>query len=277
VGGAHPGQREAILARWSLAGLVGDLTAPAALALSVALGFHWRGALLACGAFAAVQAILSLRAPSAAASDCSDSLRQALRAAVSCPRLVGWSMAAVPCALMDEILVAFGAIWLSQHQGANATERAVILITGAVGAISGAALLERVAARVRASTLLLASGLGCGVAYSLWLATTSLIASAIALGLVGLFAAAHYPLLRARAFASMPNRSHVVLASGSLFGALELVLPLIVGVVADGAGIHAAMIVLLGQPLAVLVAAACARREEALGAVRELESRSRAA
>jgi predicted MFS family arabinose efflux permease len=266
VGDACPGRREAVLARWSLAGLVGDLAAPAVLALSIALGFHWRGALLACGALAAVQAVLSLRAPPATVSDCAEtSPRQGLRAAVRCPRLAGWSLAAVPCAFMDEILVAFGAIWLSRHQALNPTERAVVLIAGAVGAIAGAALLERIAARVRASTLLAASGLGCAAAYSLWLATRSFIASALAFGLVGMFAAAHHPLLRARAFASMPDGPHLVLASGSLFGALELGLPLAVGVVADRAGIHAAMAVLFAQPLAVLVAAAYARREEQSG------------
>jgi predicted MFS family arabinose efflux permease len=264
---AHPGRREAILARWSLLGLVGDLIAPAALALSVALGLGWRGALLAAGAVAAAQVVLALRAPAAAADDrAAPSPRRALRAALACPRLLGWSLAAVPCALMDEVLVAFGALWLAGRLGCDATERAAVLTAGVVGAAAGAALLERLAGRLRASTLLALSGLGCAVAYGAWLAATSWITSALALAATGLFAAAHHPLLRARAFAAMPDRPHVVLAAGASFGALELALPLVVGVVADRAGLLAAVVLLLGQPVAVLGAAAAARREEAGGA-----------
>jgi hypothetical protein len=51
----------------------------------------------------------------------------------------------------------------------------------------------------------------------------------------------------------------VVLAVGSLFSGVELALPLLVGAVADGAGVVAAMWLLLAQPLGVLVAAGCAR------------------
>jgi FSR family fosmidomycin resistance protein-like MFS transporter len=260
---AHPGRTEAILARWSLLGLLGDLLAPAALAASVALGLGWRGALLAVAAFAAAQAALARRAPtSPSPPGGGSSLREALRAAASCPRLVGWSLAAVPCCLLDEVLVSFGALWLAGHLGAGPAERAAILTAGVVGGIGGAALLERLAARLRPSTLLAVSGLGCAVAYASWLAARTWIASALALAVTGAFAAAHHPLLRARAFAAMPDRPHVVLAAGSLFGALELAAPLLVGAVADGAGVLAAMLLLALQPAAVVAAAAAARRGE---------------
>src|SRR3990172_8988380 len=41
--GARPGDREAMLARWTFYGGAGDLLAPLALAGSVALGLGWRG------------------------------------------------------------------------------------------------------------------------------------------------------------------------------------------------------------------------------------------
>jgi hypothetical protein len=56
-----------------------------------------------------------------------------------------------------------------------------------------------------------------------------------------------------------------VLAAGSLFGTVELVLPLLVGLVADRGGVLAAMLVLLAQPIAVLAAGAVARRGERRG------------
>jgi predicted MFS family arabinose efflux permease len=270
---ADPSRAEAVLARWSLLGLAGDLLAPAALAASVALGLGWRGALLAVGAYAAVWAALAARAPDhpagAATEQVGASVRDALRAAVSCPRLLGWSLAVVLCGLLDEVLVAFGALWLSERLGADATVRAAILTSWVVGSFAGAALLARAAGRFRPTTLLTLSGLGCAVAYSAWLAMWTPVASALALAIAGLFAAAHYPLLQARAFAAMPGRPNVVLAAGALFQTLDLALPLLVGFVADGAGLFAAMLVLLVQPAGVLVVAVAVRPRRVRGSSHE--------
>jgi predicted MFS family arabinose efflux permease len=282
---ATPRRAETVLARWTLAGSLGDLLAPAALAASVALGLGWRGALLAVAALMAVQAALAAGAPEpvpepapkpkpipepdpgegvehGAEHSAGESLRDAVRAATGCPRLAGWSLAAAACALMDEVLVAFGALWLAEHVGAGAAERALVLGAFVTGTIAGAALLERLAARFRPSTLLAVSGAGCAAAYAAWLATGSWLESAITMTVAGGFAAAHHPLLRARAFAAMPERPHVVLAAGALFGSVELAIPLLVGAVADRAGVRAAMLVLLAQPAAVLLGAVAARREE---------------
>jgi hypothetical protein len=264
---ANQARAETVLARWALAGALGDLLAPAALAASVSFGLGWRGALGAVAALVAVQAALAAGAPEPAPGDgaaehgAGESLRDAVRAATGCPRLAGWSLAAAACALMDEVLVAFGALWLAEHVGAGA-ERALVLGAFVAGTIAGAALLERLAARFRPSTLLGVSGTGCAAAYAAWLAAGSWLESAITMTVAGVFAAAQHPLLRARAFAAMPERPHVVLAAGALFGTVELAIPLLVGAVADRAGVRAAMLVLLAQPAAVLLGAVAARREE---------------
>ncbi|WP_239015458.1 MFS transporter [Archangium violaceum] len=275
---ADPKRSEAVLARWGLLGLVGDLLAPAALAVSVALGTGWRGALIAVGVLAALQAAVALRAPGTGDGTSEEQevpVLETLRAAVRSPPLVAWSVIVVLCGLMDEVLVAFGALFLSERLGANATERAAILSAAVLGGILGAVLLERVASRFRPSTLLAISGLGCALGYSAWLAATTWLTSALALGVAGLFATAHYPLLRARAFAAMPERPNVVLAAGSLFGALELTLPLLVGAVANGPGLFAALLVLLAQPLGVLLAAVAAHRGERVPAARQRKGRER--
>lgn len=263
---AHPDRVESVLARWGLFGSMGDLVAPGVLAASVALGLGWRGALLGVGALTALQAVAAMHGPATVAESGGEgeepaSLRAALRAAMACPALLGWSIGAVLCgAFMDEIVVSFGALWLAGRLHADAGHRAVILSAWVVGGIVGSALLERSARRLRPSTLLLVSGLGCTVAYLAWLACSNWMASAVAFGTAGVFAACHYPLLRARAFAAMPDRPNVVLAVGSACSALDLVLPVAVGLVADRAGLLVAMVLLLAQPVGALVAAAAARR-----------------
>jgi predicted MFS family arabinose efflux permease len=260
---AAPGRAEAVLARWTLLGLAGDLAAPAVLAASVALGAGWRGALLVTAALAAAQLVLARDAPGSAVDAADDdpppSLRAVWRAAAGCPPLLGWSLAAALCGLMDEVLVAFGALWCSARLEAGAAERAVILGGWVVGGLAGAAVLERLAARLRPATLLAVSGAGSAAAYAAWLAAGTWVESAILLAITGAFAQAHHPLLRARAFAALPGRPNVVLAAGAVAGALDLALPVVVGVVADGAGLLPAMLLLLVQPGAVLVAAVAAR------------------
>lgn len=261
---ARPNEVEAAFARWSLLGLIGDLIAPAALAVSVAFGLGWRGAMAAVGIMAAVQAVTAMRFPEPEREALAESdpapLRAVMRAAVACPALLGWSLAAVLCGLMDEVLVSFGALWLEASFEAGATQRAVVLCAWTVGGILGAWLLERAAGRVRSSTMLAVSALGCAAAYLAWLSVRHWAASALTFGLAGLFAVTQYPLLRARAFAIMPGRPNVVLAVGSSFTAVELSIPFAVGMVADGAGLLAAMLVLLIQPLGALAAAFAARR-----------------
>jgi predicted MFS family arabinose efflux permease len=263
---ANPRRSEPVLARWELFGLVGDLLAPAALAVSVALGLGWRGAMGAVAGLAALQALAAWRVREAGEAEGEEeeglSLRESLRALRGCRPLIAWSLAAVLCGLMDEILVSFGALFLAERVAVDATQRAFVLGAGVLGGMLGALLLERFASRLRPSALLAVSGLGCAAAYGLWLAATGWVASALALGAAGMFASAHYPLLRARAFAALPERPHVVLAAGSLFSGFDMVLPLLVGWVADGAGVGAALLLLLVQPAGVVLAALAARRGE---------------
>lgn len=253
-----PARREAVLARWELLSSAGDLLAPALLAGSVLLGLGWRGALFGAGLAAAAQTAASAGLPVAAevtrdGEAAEAPLRHALRAALASPALLGWSAVVALCGLMDELLVSFGALRLAEL-GMDAPQRAAVLSAWVVGGMAGAVLLERLAPRAAPRALLLAAGLGSAAAYAAWLCARTPLASAALAGLAGLFTAAHYPLARARAFAALPGREHVVLAVGSAFSALELLLPVLVGVVADGAGLAAALLVLLAQPAAIILA-----------------------
>jgi MFS family permease len=263
---ADPARTEAALARWNLSGLLGDLAAPGALAASVALGLSWRGALAAAALAAGAQALVVGRAPApgpAAEEDQDEwgaTVGEALRAALATPALLGWELAASACTLLDETLVSFGALWLAQRLGAGPAARAAVLTAWTLGGIAGSGLLARAAGRVRPRSLLLAAGLGSAVCYGAWLAAPSVAWSAFTAGAAGLFTAAHYPLLKARAFAALPGRPNVVQAVASAFSAVDLVVPIALGAVADRAGLLAAMLVLLVQPAVVLAAAAATRR-----------------
>lgn len=259
--GADPSGAEAALARWTLAGIVGDLLAPAVLAASVALGLGWRGALAAVAGLTAAHAFALARAPqpdgaAELAAESEAPLREALRTALGAPALLGWTLATVLCSLMDEVLVSFGALWLAGRLEATPTERAAVFVAWGLGAIAGALALERLADRAGPRALLLVSGLGSLASYLAWLLAPAWEASAAAAAVHGLFTAAHYPLLKARAFAALPGRPHVVQAVSSTFSVFDLAVPILVGLTADRAGLLAAMLLLAAQPVGVIAAAA---------------------
>jgi MFS family permease len=258
---AEPERCEAALARWNVAGIIGDLLAPAALAASVALGLGWRGALAAVAVLTALHALVLARTPQpepAAALDPEEHvapLREALRAALAAPGLLGWSLAVGLCGFMDEVLVSFGALWLTERLDAGPAERAAVFVAWELGAIAGSVLLARLARRFTPRALLLATGVGSLVSHLAWLAAPHWAAGAALAAVSGLFTAAHYPLLKARAFAALPDRPHVVQAVASAFSVLDLAVPILVGLAADSAGLLAAMLLLAAQPVGVVVAA----------------------
>ena len=76
-----------------------------------------------------------------------------------------------------------------------------------------------------------------------------------ALLLLGCSAAPHFALLQAAAYAAVPGRPGLVNAASQLFFGVEIVLPLLVGLVAARFGLAVAIACLALQPIVVLGAA----------------------
>jgi predicted MFS family arabinose efflux permease len=257
---AHPAQRERWMLRWTLSGELGDLAAPALVALSVALGMSYRLGLAAAGALFATWALLLARAPfPARAADperrAEPRFAAALRGALRRRDVWLWAVAALLCDLLDEIVIAFGALQLRDGLGLAAPARAWILGAGVAGGALGLLAAERLLLRFEARRLLLASALACGVSYVLWLRAESALASGALFAVVGVFAAMHYPLAQAQLYRALPESSGSVNALATLLGALALPVPLGLGFVADRAGLVPALALLLLQPVGVGAAA----------------------
>jgi len=182
-------------------------------------------------------------------------LLASLREAVTDRVLLAWLFAVAMCDLLDEILVVFATIHVREVFGASATAQAVIVAAGMVGGIGGLVALERLLPKHGERTLLIAAGVGCGVAFVAWMLAPTLAASALLMLPVGAFSAPLYPLAAAQTFARRPEASGSVLAAGHLFTPLGLALPWVVGVIADRAGTSVALLVLLAQPVVIVALA----------------------
>jgi len=262
-----PAHRARTMTRWTLLGTIGDLLAPLAVGGLAALGLSWRANFVLVGGalaiWCAATAVSRFPETHAATDDgqAAPPLWRALREALRDRVLVLWLLGIALCDLLDEILVVFASLHVRIELGASPGWQSAILAGLVIGGIAGLAVLDRLLARFTETTLLIACGLLCTVAYVAWLAAPSLLASALLIVPVGATSATLYPLASARAYARCPGRSGVVLAGGHLFTPLGLALPWLLGVVADRAGTLAALALLVIQPLGLVLLAYASRGE----------------
>jgi fucose permease len=136
--------------------------------------------------------------------------------------------------------------------GARTSALSAEIAGAVVGLAAGEALLRRVAPL----RLLLASALGCAVSWFAFLSVQSAAAASMWLFATGGLAALQYPIAKAQAYRALPGRSGAVNAVLTLFGVIELPLPILIGVLADHLGLGIALATLAAQPigLALLVA-----------------------
>ena len=274
---AHPDERERILARWALFGEAGDLLAPLLLAGLAATGLGFRTAYGFVGILVLVWALLlavqrfpdplpdSEPLDEEEAADAVDGQRSqpgaapglvaAFLLALKNRTLLFWLLATTLCDLLDEIVVVFAVLHLRDELGADGIERSLVVGAGVAGALAGAALSDRLLARWPPLRLLFLTSAACTVVYVGWLLAPNVWLSALLFLLVGATAAPMYPIASAQAYRALPGRSGAVHAAGHLFTPLSIGAPLVLGLVADAAGVRWALALLIVQPLGLAAAA----------------------
>jgi len=267
---ADPERREQVLARWSFVGTLGDLATPAFLWALALAGLGWRAGFLISGAilFAFALVVAPHRFPGprgvAAEEDEGVPLRETLRAALANRRLMGWLFGVSLCGMLDELLVAFGSLYMERDLGLDLAARSAALTALMAGAAVGVVAAERLLARgVDPLRLLLAACAGSVAALAAWLAATGPIGCGVAMALVGVSGAPLWPIAQAQAYRALPNRSALVHAMAGLFAPVELALPLTLGLAADHLGLRWALALVAIQPLGLALVALASPRDSA--------------
>jgi DHA1 family bicyclomycin/chloramphenicol resistance-like MFS transporter len=258
---AHPGERERLMARWSFMGQLGDLGTPLLFAALASVSLGWREAFLVTGSLvlvsAAALALMSFPSPARPherEKENAPAEAGPIRSVLGSRRLLPWLAGVALCSLLDETLVAFGALHLASL-GLDVPSRSLVLGAFMVGGMAGLLATGRLLRRFQPLSLLVLGGAGTSLVYAAWLASSSVPVSAALMGLTGLLAAPLYPIAQAQAYRALPGRSGLVNAAKALFAPAEMAVPFVIGLVADAVGLRAALGLLLVQPLGLLALA----------------------
>jgi FSR family fosmidomycin resistance protein-like MFS transporter len=252
---AEPERREENMVRWGVAGGIGAVAGPLALAAVVAFGLGWRelfAAFAALSGFLVVAAMVRMpRLP-----HLTETRRPAIRAAFGALRrgeVVRWLLLLEFADLLLDVMLGFVALYFVDEVGSRASIGGLAVATwtgaGLAGGLGMIVLLRRVSglAYLRISAV---AGLALYAAFLLVPGAGQKIAL---LGALGLTSAGWYSIPKARLYASMPGQSGATIALSSFAGLLGATAPLVVALTAERYGLDTAMWLLAAGPIAILV------------------------
>jgi len=256
-----PTRHEQNMARWTLAGSLGVVAGPLALGAVVVLGSEWRGLLLVLAGLAVLLTAAAWRFPFPNNNGHNeddeeltfiDGLKNAVRA-LRRRDVARWLILLQFSDLMLDILYSFLALYFVDVVGVSVEEAtlAVAVWTG-VGLV-GDALLIPLLERMRGLDYLrLSAGIQMGL-FPAFLIVEPFGLKLVLLGLLGLLNSGWYAILQAQLYSALPGQSGVALAMNNVGGLAGSLIPMIIGAVAQAAGLDVAIWLMLEGPVALLV------------------------
>ena len=259
----QPDRRDQNMARWTLAGSAGALMGPLLLGGLAGVGVGWRGLYAAIGAASLVALALAARV----AFPAKPRRRRRRKANVVSVRgivaavfralanreIVRWLVLLELANLMLDVLFGFLALYFVESARVSPAQAALAVAAWSGAELLGDALIIPLLERVD------------GIAWLRWSAGLALIAwpgfllaepMALKLALVvvvGLLRSGWYAVLTARLYDALPGRSGLAVGVGTVAASLGSLIPVGLGVLAQAAGLRAAMWVLLAAPLALVI------------------------
>ncbi|HVF28796.1 MAG TPA: MFS transporter [Pyrinomonadaceae bacterium] len=256
-----PTRHERNMARWALAGSLGNVAGPLALGATLMVGAGWRDLYGALCLMSLLLVAVAWRFPFAAPFVVEEqSGREALRGgvirafgALKRREVLRWLVLLALADLMLDGLHGYLALYLVDLAGLSETQAGISLIVWTCVGIPGDLLLLPLLERVRGLTYLRLSALVVLVLFPAFLLAPGILAKLILLGLLGFTNAGWYSILQARLYSAMPGQSGTVMALSNVVDIIGSLIPLGIGIVAEHFGIGAAMWLLWVGPVALLI------------------------
>jgi len=258
----NPGRQPQAMARWTVAGSLGNLIGPLMLAAGFRREWGWRWAFMLLSLIALVLTILvavikdkkaDLPARlTPALPGLESGLKQTLlnlREAASNRLLLRWVVLLQISDLMLDVFTGYAVLYFSDVVGFNPAQTSLILAVLMATNLAANLLLIPLLERVPGRTVVRTAARVAAIIYPAWLLVPTPAIKIGLLVLLRLSTIGWYQVLQAEAYASEPDRSGTVMAITSVGSMLGGGWVWLVGWLAGQAGLQTAMWLLLAGPL----------------------------
>jgi len=257
----EPTRHEQNMARWVLAGSVGNVVGPLILAGAIAAHQSWRGAFFVLALLTSLPLALLWKysiAPMTASQEeqLSSSFKQGICNAIAALKrasVLRWLTLLQFSDLMLDVLRGFLALYLVDVVGTSTTQASLAIAVWLGFGLLGDFLLIPLLERVRGLAYLRVSAGLVLCLYPAFLVVSNLTIKLILLGCLGFLNAGWYSILKGQLYTAMPGQSGTVMTLSNVFGLMGGLAPLVLGFVAQQMGLESAMWFLLASPIALLL------------------------
>ncbi|MGH9902836.1 MAG: MFS transporter, partial [Pyrinomonadaceae bacterium] len=266
---AAPERCEQNMARWTLAGSVGNAAGTLLLAGAAASGLGWRALFVGMAGLSLLLVAnawrFSFPTPSRDAerperATLRDGARDALRA-LKRREVLRWLVLLEFADLTWDVLRGFLALYFVDVVQVSGSEAALAVLVWTCVGLPGDVLLIPMLERVSGVRYLRWSVRAVLLLFPAFLLAPGFGLKLVVLGLLGFANAGWYSILKARLYSAMPGQSGAVLALSNVFGIASGLVPLALGAFAGRYGLGPTMWLLLAGPLALLIGLAGAGRK----------------
>jgi FSR family fosmidomycin resistance protein-like MFS transporter len=257
---AEPARREQNMARWTLAGSLGNSAGPAAVGVCAWAGLSWRWNFLCVGALMLAAVALArrhgfgdgaARAEGRTRAAFAEGVRGALRA-LRRREVLRWLLLLKLGDFTYDVLRGFLALYFVDVAGAGEARAALAVVVWTWVGLAGDFLLLPLLERVRGLSYLKVSTSAVAVLFPAVLLAEGFATKVALLGLLGLANAGWYAILKAKLYEELPGASGAAMTLSNVFGLFGGLVPLALGAFAQRFGLGAMMWLLAVGPFALL-------------------------
>ncbi|MBD2020312.1 MFS transporter [Leptolyngbya sp. FACHB-36] len=255
-----PTRHEQNMARWSLAGSLGNVIGPLILAGTIALHQSWRGAFFILALLTGWLLVLlwkyPIAAPSSPEGDTIPSFKDGIRNAIAAAKrltVLRWLTLLQFSDLMLDVLRGFIALYFVDLVGTNSMQAGVAVMVWLGFGLLGDFLLIPLLDRVRGLSYLKVSAILVLGLYPAFLVVPHFSVKLAILACLGLLNAGWYSILQGQLYTAMPGQSGTVMTLTTVFGLVGGLTPLALGFFAQQIGLQPTMWMLLAAPIALLI------------------------
>lgn len=259
----EPKRHEQNMARWALAGSVGNTIGPLILAVTIGLTNSWRSAFFILAILTVLLLVMLWRYRNVIPNKASQinqpiqSFREGIGNAFKAlkqAKVLRWlTLLLFSDFLMLDILHGFVALYFVDVVGANNTQASLAIAIWLGLGLVGDFLLVPLLERMRGLSYLKLSAAIVLFLYPTFLLIPSINIKLLILGLLGFFNAGWYSILQGQLYTAMPGQSGTVITLNNLFGLFGGLMPLFMGFVAQNYGLQNTMWLLIAAPVILLI------------------------